>query len=560
MQKERTPYRLYVLLAQTLLTLLLTYPLLFKLSTHLIGIAEDNLQSVWNLWWVKHSVLNLHTHPYHTEHLFYPLGTSLAFHTLSLFNSFLSIPLQFFLSRITCYNLLILLSFVLAGYGMYLLAYELTGHFGASFVASLVFAYSPYHFAHAGHHLQLSSIQFIPLYVLYLIRLFSQGKLKYSLFAGVFLVLASLCSWYYLMYLFIFSVIFVIYRLINFIPTRVLGKVFAMLLVWGMMISPFVYPLVKETVYGRDYISKDYQLWFSADLAAFIIPSPSHPLVAGSLDNLYGKLGGNPWEATVFLGFTVLLLAGYAIYKLRWHQTGFWVTSGVIFSVLSLGPRLHIMGNSIFPDTPMPYWLIHQFPLFRMISSPSRFVVMVMLSLAVLVGYAVKEIFSGEKKIKLGMGLIAGLILMEYATFPVDLVLPDQVTRAPFLQQVLAADESDYAVLELPIKGYWINNIYMYRQTKHHKKILNGNVSRHSPEFTKFISDEPLRRLAENTGITDDYFEQLKPLFVENKIKYIIFNKYLYGDTPTDKLSGLMDEAFDKAAKLKDEITVFKVY
>jgi hypothetical protein len=565
----RTPYQLYVVLAHTLLTLVLTYPLIFRLTTHVIGPPEDNLQSLWNLWWVKQALLELHTHPYHTDYLFYPQGASLAFHTLSLFNSVLSIPLQLIFNRITCYNLLILLSFVLAGWGMYLLAYQLTAHAGASFIASLVFAYSPYHFAHAEHHLQLSSIQFIPFFVLYLLRLFEHPRLKHALIAGGFLFLAALCSWYYLMYLAIFSTIFIIYqstgRPHRYLNRRFLGWFLVMFLFFGMLVSPFVYPLLKDKLSGTHYFSKNLQLWFSADAAAFFIPPPAHPLAPNSFNELYTKLGGNTWEATVFLGYSVLLLTGYSVYKLSWKKTGPWVISGIAFALFSLGPRLHVMGKIIFPDMPMPYWLIHQIPLLRMISTPSRFVVMVTLSLAVLVGYGVKRILSDftTKKIwlnRLGLGLIGGIVLWEYLALPVNICSPDQVTRARFLEQQLTADEGDYAILELPLLDYWCNNVFMYRQTLHHKKMLSGSISRLSHQAMGSLLGTPLKELLRTSNLEDDFFIKLKPLLRQNRVKYLIFNRYLYEESEGAKLYRSLSRAFKKNARLKNDIIIFEIY
>jgi hypothetical protein len=575
-EAARPPYQLYVILAHSLLTLVLTYPLVFHLTTQVVGLPEDNLQSLWNLWWVKHAILDLHTHPYYTDYLFYPQGASLVFHTLSLFNSLLSIPLQFIFNRITCYNLLILLSFVLAGWGMYLLAYQLTRHSGASFVASLVFAYSPYHFAHAEHHLQLTSIQFIPFFVLYLIKLSAQPGWKYSLLAGGFLFLTALCSWYYLLYLLVFCLIFIPYQLVIQAPQqlnrRLLGKLLAMLLFFGILISPFIYPMLKEKFYGTYYFSKDLQALFSADLTAFFIPPPAHPLAPPYLDKLYNTLGKNPWEATVFLGYSVLLLAGYAIRKLEWNKTGVWVISGFTFAAFSLGPQLHILGETVLPSAPMPYWLIHQIPLLKMSSTPSRFVVITFLSLAVLVGYAIAYIFRelplkkilGLSAERIGMALIGGLILFEYLALPVNICSPDQVTQAPFIEQQLTADREDFAVLELPLMDYWCNNIFMYRQTRHQKKMLSGRVSRLSHQAAKFLFHSPVKQLFDYATLKEDFFIKLKPLLIQHQIKYVILNRYLYEKIGREaegaRLIRLLDNVFKRKSQLKDDIIIFGIY
>ena len=59
---------------------------------------------------------------------------------------------------------------MLAGYATYLLVRHLTGMRAAAFVAGLIFAFCPYHFAHLLGQLNLVSLQWIPFYVLALLH------------------------------------------------------------------------------------------------------------------------------------------------------------------------------------------------------------------------------------------------------------------------------------------------------------------------------------------------------------------------------------------------------
>src|SRR5207248_8792234 len=153
-----------------LLTLALTYPIAKDLFTRVPG-GGDAWQHIWNLWWVKHALLDLHTNPYHTELIYYPNGVNLYLHTLVLTAGLIGIPLQLLgFGLVPTYNLLILLSFLLAGYGAFLVCHYLTGHTWASFAGGFVFAFSPYHLAHLFGHLNLASLQWIPFYVLLLLK------------------------------------------------------------------------------------------------------------------------------------------------------------------------------------------------------------------------------------------------------------------------------------------------------------------------------------------------------------------------------------------------------
>src|SRR3990170_8582859 len=89
------------------------------------GWELDGWQFLWNLWWVKHALVDLHTHPFHTDFLYYPQGSDLYLHSLASTQGVLSIPLQVITGNLLLsWNLLSLLFFVLSGLGMYALSYR----------------------------------------------------------------------------------------------------------------------------------------------------------------------------------------------------------------------------------------------------------------------------------------------------------------------------------------------------------------------------------------------------------------------------------------------------
>ena len=76
---------------------------------------------LWDLWWLKYSLFSLHTSPYFTQFLYYPVGASLATQTLSPLAGLFSIPLQW-VSLGFAYNVILFINFMLSGFFMYLLA------------------------------------------------------------------------------------------------------------------------------------------------------------------------------------------------------------------------------------------------------------------------------------------------------------------------------------------------------------------------------------------------------------------------------------------------------
>ncbi|HHZ91748.1 TPA: hypothetical protein EYN65_14790 [Candidatus Poribacteria bacterium] len=76
-----------------ILTIIMTYPVVFRFSSHFMCDGGDGFQNVWNMWWMKKSLM-AGTHPYYTNLLHYPAGITLLFQTLNPFNGLISIPFQ----------------------------------------------------------------------------------------------------------------------------------------------------------------------------------------------------------------------------------------------------------------------------------------------------------------------------------------------------------------------------------------------------------------------------------------------------------------------------------
>ena len=111
----------FVLLGYLLLTVIMTWPLVTQLTTAIPGDSFDGWQNYWNLWWMKTALVDRLQTPFVTDLLYYPTGVGLYFHTLNPFNGLLTLPLQLSNGLFVAYNTVILFSWTMAGYGVYLL-------------------------------------------------------------------------------------------------------------------------------------------------------------------------------------------------------------------------------------------------------------------------------------------------------------------------------------------------------------------------------------------------------------------------------------------------------
>ena len=109
---------LLVLLFFTALAVLMTWPLITQIGSVYAGNNEDLWTFQWDNWWTRYALQHGYDMLF-TPVQFYPIGVSLAAHSLSFYNSLLWIPLAALFGDIAAYNLTVLLTFILSGYTMY---------------------------------------------------------------------------------------------------------------------------------------------------------------------------------------------------------------------------------------------------------------------------------------------------------------------------------------------------------------------------------------------------------------------------------------------------------
>ena len=302
------------LIGYGLLTLVMTYPLIRRFTSAIPGDGFDGWQNYWNLWWVRQALLVEHAHPWFTDMLYAPVGVSLLFHTLNLFNGLTTLPIQLAWGLFPAYNSAVLFSFAMSGLGAYLLARYVLGPRSsrlAAFAAGIIFTFSPFHIAHLLGHMQVMSMEWVPFFALYLLRAvgsesanqqisksanqqiskranrrithhvsrftFHVSRITHHvrhnlLLAILFLVLVALCDWYYVLYCLIFTAVVFVWIGVRAwrarraakprdegrqsAPTaarhlvRIALAMAVIWLVWSALLSPVLAPMIRE---ARDY-------------------------------------------------------------------------------------------------------------------------------------------------------------------------------------------------------------------------------------------------------------------------------------------------------------------
>jgi len=581
----------------TILALLLTYPLVTHFTTHVPGTdiwAFDEYTFLWNIWWFNHSLLDLHTNPLFTDYIFYPLGISLALYTYNLFNALISLPLQPFLNLATISNLTLIFALVFSGYGTYLLVLYLLrhraglAHHCAAFLAGALYAFGSYRFVYAAlGHYDMVTTQWIPFYALFMVKSVREQGLRNAVLAGLFATLALLSEMIFGVFLLFLTVIYLLFarREMNW---GLMKRVASLVAVVVVTYFPLGYPIVREL------LSADYALpgWghsenLLVDLFGFTTPTALHPLLGSDwIRELTMVREGTARFIdvnTVYLGWVAIILGIVAAIR-YWPELKAWVVSAGTFALLCLGPLLHINGRSTFDldgllvNVPLPFIILHYIPIVKANRVPNRFSVVLMLALAVLVGFSAYGILRRMKRRSLllaGTALLWVLLSFEHLALP----LPLTDARVPDFYYTLAAEPGDFAILQFPLG--WRNSFgvlgaertqIQYYQSVHRKRMLGGNISRNPPfKFDYF------RRIPIFASIADlELYGEVTPEQLERDralapdllyffdIRYLIFHPGIPGRPPYIDIRSRLEEYVQHVfpvRKILDEdgFTVYKV-
>jgi hypothetical protein len=485
MDKSKNSLRdlLLVTFLYFLVILPMTYPIAFRLHEH-YSLHNDYMQGLWNFWWFKESLFELAKNPYYSDYLFYPTGVGLAFHTLSITNSLFALPFLYLLDVVSAYNIVYLLTFLLSGIGSYLLVHDLTGSKQAAFLSGLILAFCPYHFVKS-YQIWAASLEWMPLFAFFFLRFLRGGGIREALLSALMLFLASLSSWYLMVFIFLFIAFSLVYFLVV-CPERIRSSKFArgfsaMSGLFGLLILPFAYPMVREVMMGESHM-------YTSLYAQF---------VKGSQSIVDGKT-----SSTFQIG--VIQLFG-----IRGAEKGLWVASTILFFIFMLGPYLTVF-DRVYENIPLPWTILDNLPVFKAIRYPHRFMAPFMMCLMVLAGSGAlaltrsigmgKESYRNRIRSAL-IPILSVFILVEYFVAPVESF---PIRMSPFYGN-LSRDHrvEDYALLEVPIMGPF-TPMYMYFQTFHKKKIVGGQIAHAEEEVINFLKVTPVIRELANPVLMEE--------------------------------------------------------
>jgi len=347
--------------------ILMTWPLVLHIRESVIGGMGDNIYFVWLIRWYQKVFLEGQGHPFFNPWMNYPQGWNLSTTETSLATALPGVPFSYFFGPIAGYNIAMLLTFILAGFFMYLWIRDLTKSNSAGLIAGTLFAFTPYHMAHfVVGHLNLCGIHWFPLYFWGLHRIVISTKkldIKFILLTGLSLGLIAFTSMYYLYMTLIFSLIFGLAYLIftRFKPAA--NKFFWLRLLAVALISlPFLYlalrPFISLSNSGvLESRSLEYAGMYSASPTDFFLPASDHFLFGRVVSKWFDHSLWN--ESSLYIGLAAMILAVFALLyaKKSTHRALVWSAVIVIpvSILLGLGVNLHWNNQDVILS--IPGWL-----------------------------------------------------------------------------------------------------------------------------------------------------------------------------------------------------------
>ncbi len=523
----------------------MTWPIIFNFNKYIYGYSDDTLATLAGLWYNKFAILN-ELDPGLKPYIAFPFGEGISPYSYPIFSQITGI-LTLLTNEVVTWNILSISNFILSAIFMYFLVKYMTKNRISAFISGIIYGFCPHICMQSFNHIYLAAIQWMPLYILFLLKLVFERKYKNAVLCGVFYALVIFFNPYYGYYMLLFTVIFIVFLLLKHINNsetvinkdrfrifKLAGVAFLTALI---IVVPAEYKVIKTMFSKSESKPAAYSRpleglrFSSARPKDFLLPPRTNPVLKNISKPFMSPDFGSMIDHTLYLGYTPMILSIIAV-GFWWRRkknsklnlvVPFFVITFFAFGLMSSPPWIPIGAvklNSAPFKLPMPSYFLHKlFPMFRYYS---RMVVVLMISLSALSGIGIKFLLEKFKIKKLKFkiifaGIIFVLIGIEYINVPPFHYFD---STPPKVYTWLAKQEGELnsAIVEYPIlAGRTPEYGYMFWQRVHKQKLVNGGDR---SRLMKLLHIDDPRTVA-----------QLR----EWGVKYVIIHKDLYGDKDYEK-------------------------
>ena len=509
--------QLWVFLYFTLLSVVMTWPLVLRMRDSIVGEIGDNIYFIFLIRWYQRAWFELGISPFFHPWLNYPQGWNLASTDTSLATTLFGLLPSFLFGPTFGYNFAMLVTFVLSGWAMFFWVRRLTGSAAAGLIAGTIYAFLPYRMAHfLIGHMNLSGTAWFPLYFMGLYDLLRslrrEGPLRAFwrplLLTAVCLGLIGFTSMHYLLMTSYISIVFVLGYLLladrAYLRDRSYWSRFAARIgAFGLASLPLVVlaalPFMDlNSQGGLASRSVSYVSMYSASPTDFILPSTQHWLFGRWVGANFDR---SLWiEATFYIGAVALALAVLAWLKRKGSgHSGLLKVAVLVILVgfiLALGTDFHwnnqrvevpvpaalqgIAGRESAP-IPLPAYLLFRYlPFYAKMRALMRMGFFVLIFTSLLAGFGAAWLLqrAGSNRTLPLAALLIALVFVDF--YPGPYRAFDQVAARP-VDVWLANQPGQGALAQFPAI-LLEDQDQVYNTLTHGKPFIGGFFSANQPE------------------------------------------------------------------------------
>lgn len=473
------------------LTFVMAYPFSASPGSLVLADLPDTHLFIWTLAWDSHAFLHQPLLIFDAN-IYYPYTNTLAYSENLIGSAFFAAPIIWLTGNLVlAMNLAALLTCVLCGVGAYFLARRWGLSPAAAFLCGVVFAFAPPRFFRLGQ-LHMTAVQWIPFTVAFVHSYLERGlstqdapraehpslktrRRRDLLFALGCFSLQVLSSGHGAVFLAIAILLLLAWRTAFGQPIAIRQWLKDCGTTGAYLLAPSIWVLLPyRAAQVEAGLRREYPEDAMPRLEEFLA-SPSriheylHRLVLGRTVN-------DDAVAFLFPGILAILLAAIALItwrpmrrRLRDDPTGYFGFLGLVATLM-------------FVTWPIDTWrYVHALPGFNFIRVPSRFILLVMLCLAMLAAAAFDRLtarLSPRTRI-IAAALLATLLLAEYSSYPFAGV--PYTLEIPAIDRWLNTLPKPFTIAEVPVPSPGNLGQYerhhttaMLHSTAHWQKTVHG--------------------------------------------------------------------------------------
>jgi hypothetical protein len=444
-----------------LLTAAATYPLINIIEPALPDF-DDAQFSVWRLSWVAHQLPRDPLRLFDAN-IFFPERGALAYSDAMLLLGVAGAPFVWLgVHAVVLHNLFLLSAIVASALAAWALGLRLTGDRRAALVAGVVFALTPYRFAHIGH-LELQWAAFVPLTLLVLHSASESGQAnpwKQGALAGLLIALQGFSSLYYVAYSSLLVLVWAVLTLVLVTNGRshLLHVLGVAAVTASLLLAPYVavYASTRATLGART----------SDEIRQFSALPTDYLRVSAASRVLPPRSAEGKDERSLYPGATAAALALIALAFGRGTMRLIYAAVTILALDLSLG-----VNGFTYPV------LLRLVPALSSLRAPARFGLFVALGLGVLASIGACELRqrAGERLKSVIVPAALVLLLIEYWCAPLS------ARRVPMQAANVhrwLAQQPPSVVLEIPTPTpgtlWGSETSYQFMSIYHWQPLVNG--------------------------------------------------------------------------------------